>query len=154
MKLPHALFRLINLVMVTLLRSPLHGFFSKSILALRYRGVKSGRLFTVPARYHRTADGLVLLTSDDTRWWHNFKEVAAAEALIERAWMPVHVQAVRGDPVLAEPIMREMWARHPADAAYMNVRMRDGVPDPADLQRALKTAVVVRIKPGDAASPG
>ncbi len=68
--------------------------------------------------------------------------------------MPVHVQAVRGDPVLAEPIMREMWSRHPSDAAYMNVRMRDGTPDPEDLQRALKTAVVVRIKPDEAASPG
>ena len=151
MKLPHGLFKLINLVMVTVLRSPLHGIFSGSILALRYRGVKSGKTFTVPARYHRAEDGLVLITSDDTRWWPNFLQPAEAEALVQGRWVSARVEAIKGQPDLAGPLMREMWAEHPSDAAYMNVRLKGGEPVAEDFEAALKTAVVVRIQLKDAA---
>ncbi len=147
MKIPHFLFRIINLVMITTLRSPLHGLFSGSILAMRYTGVKSGSRLTVPARFHRAGDSLQVVTSKDTRWWPNFVEPRAAEALVGGSWQNVQITAIPDNPNLTGPVMRAMWAAHPSDAAYMDVKLRDGEPDPDDFARALDTAVLVRIEP-------
>ena len=145
MKIPLALFRLINAAMVLLLRSPLHSIFSNSILAIRYTGVRSGRTLTVPVRYHRRGDDIVVMTSEETKWWPNFLQSAKADVLLGGAWAASQVQAMPNNPSLAGPIMREMWEKHPSDSAYMNVRVRDGVPDPEDFEQALKTAVIITI---------
>ena len=147
MKIPHFLFRIINAVMVGILRSPLHGIFSGSILAMRYTGVRSGRRLTVPARFHRADDGLLVVTSKDTRWWPNFLEPRNAEVLVGGSWQDVEITAIPDNPNLTGPVMRKMWAAHPSDAAYMNVKLRDGEPDPDDFTRALDVAVLVRIVP-------
>jgi hypothetical protein len=146
MKIPHALFRLINIAMVILLRSPLHSILSKSILAIRYRGVRSGRTVTVPVRYHRRGDDIVVMTSEETSWWPNFLQSTEANVLLGGKWSAAQVQATRSNPNLAGPIMREMWAKHPSDSAYMNVKMRSGEPDPDDFDEALQTAVVITIR--------
>jgi len=147
MKIPHILFRLINLVMVTLLRSPLHGLFSSSILALRYTGMKSGRVLTVPARYLESSNGPVVITSKDTGWWPNFVQVRQAEALVRGQWIDADVQATPDNPNLTGPAMRELWAKHPADAAYLNVKMRGAEPDPDDFAKALDVAVLITVVP-------
>ena len=145
MKIPHALFRLINLVMVTLLRSPLHGVFSNSILVLRFTGRKTGRTRSVPARYHRSGDQVLVVTSRDTGWWPNFLAGAQARVLMRGEWISARVQATTDDPELTGSVMREMWSAHPADAAYVNVRLRDGEPDPDDFAAALKAAVLITV---------
>ena len=145
MRIPHALFHLINVAMVVLLRSPLHSLFSSSILAIRYTGVRSGRTLTVPARYHRSGDDIVLVTSEESKWWPNFIQSSEANVLLEGAWVASLVHAIPNNPNLAGPIMREIWAKHPSDSAYMNVRMRNGVPDPEDIEQALKTVIVITI---------
>ena len=129
-----------------LLRSPLHSVCSNSILAIRYTGIKSGRTLVVPARYLRSSDALVLLTSRETRWWPNFLEAAAAEVLLVGRWNVCQVQATIDRPSLVGPIMREMWAKHPADAAYMNVKVHQGELDADDFAKALVKAVLIDIK--------
>ena len=145
MKIPHFLFRLINLAMVTLLRSPLHGIFSSSILAIRYTGIKSERIITVPARYLVRDDDISVVTSEETRWWPNFLEATQTDVLLQGHWVSSRVQASADKPDVAGSLMREIWAKHPMDAAYMNVKMRNGAPDPDDFARALKTAVILTI---------
>ena len=146
MKIPHGLFRLINMVMVLMLRSPAHRLFSGSILAIRYTGVKSGRRLTVPARYLVDNEKVHVVTSRDTRWWPNFVSPSNAEVLLAGRWVPASIHATPDSPVAAEPILRRMWAQHPSDAAYMDVKLNDGEPDPEDLRRALKTAVLLSIE--------
>ena len=146
MKLPHSLFVLVNLVMLGILRSPLHGVFSGSVFALTYRGRKSGKRRTVPARYLREGDTLFAVTSKDTGWWPNFRDKRAAEVRIKGAVHSCMVTAVADDPILAEQTMRKLWSRHPSDAAYMDVPVRNGRPDPEVLAQAAVRAVVVRIE--------
>ena len=145
MKIPHSLFKLINWVMVAILRSPLHGVFSSSILAIRYTGVRSGRVLTVPARYQRRGDSLQLVTSLDTAWWPNFVDGLDAQVLVAGIWHGARVEALRNAPEVAGPLLRQMWQAHPSDAAYMEVKMVRGEPDPEDFARAVAEAVVIRV---------
>ena len=154
MKIPHILFRLINFVMVSLLRSPFHGVFSRSILAMRYTGKKSGRVLTVPARYISSAElaggaqdarQWFLITSKDTKWWPNFVGAGQAQVLLAGQWVPASIEAITDNPNMAGPIMRALWAKHPSDASYMEVKMVAGEPDATDFERALTRAVVIRV---------
>jgi hypothetical protein len=146
-KIPHRLFVLINQVLVLLLRSPLHGVCSNSILAIRYSGIKSGRVLTVPARYLPEDERLVVLTSRQTKWWPNFIHSTEADVLLAGRWVACEVQATVDRPDLVDPLMREMWARHPADAAYMDVKIQGGEFDTEDFAKARETAVLITITP-------
>jgi len=58
-----------------LLRSPLHGLLSGSLLLVTYTGRKSGRMFTIPVLYaENDADVLVYVgRSRDKVWWRNLR---------------------------------------------------------------------------------
>ncbi len=146
MKIPHAFFRLLNSIVVLLLRSPLHALVSGSILALRYQGQKSGREITVPARYLQNDGEILVVTSNDGAWWHNFRQTRTADVLLRGVWQRANVSAEADDPAAAGPVMRALWAAHPADAAYLDVRMHDGKPDEQDFEAALERVVLIRIK--------
>ncbi len=64
---------LLNPVMRLLLRSPLHGITSHNIAVLHFTGRTSGRERNTPLSYTREGDLVRLLTSEDTRWWRNFR---------------------------------------------------------------------------------
>src|SRR5262249_17743027 len=51
MRLPEPLFVVINPVIRALLRSPVHGLMSKSLMLITFTGRKSGRRYTTPVRY-------------------------------------------------------------------------------------------------------
>ena len=77
-----------NPVLRWLLRSPLHGLASDSLLLLSYRGKQSGKRFTTPVMYERDEGTFVVTTfRDPVVWWRNFRDGHPATL-----W-------VRGEPV-------------------------------------------------------
>ncbi len=64
---------LVNPVIRGLLRSPLHGLVSGNIAILHFTGRKSGRALSTPLSYTREGQTARLLSSQNTRWWINFR---------------------------------------------------------------------------------
>ena len=60
------LYRIANPTVGAILRSPLHGVMSGSLLLLTFTGRRSGRRITTPVGYQREGDTLRLLTN--ARW--------------------------------------------------------------------------------------
>ncbi len=54
-----------------LLRSPLHGFISGSVLLIAFTGRKSGKRYTTPMTHRR--DGDTFLMTTDSPWWKNLR---------------------------------------------------------------------------------
>ena len=65
--------KLYNPIMIALLRSPLHGFVSSSIMLITFTGRKSGRTYTTPVNYLRDGDTLLLSSSRERVWWKNLR---------------------------------------------------------------------------------
>ena len=65
--------RLYNPVITAILRSPLHGLMSNSVMLLTYRGRRSGRAFTTPISYVRDGEDLLAVASRDHAWWRNLR---------------------------------------------------------------------------------
>ena len=49
------------------------------------------------------------------------------------------------EPDIIGRTLRQLWERHPSDAAYMDVKLRGGVPDEADFRKAVENGVLVRL---------
>jgi hypothetical protein len=148
MRLPEPLFVVINPLMRALLRSPLHGILSSSLMLITFTGRKSGRRFTTPVRYVRV-DGMVrCFTAAKNLWWRNLRGGASVSLLIAGREAPYDAQAIDNDPARIRAALQHYLALFPADAAYHEIRLnRDRTLVPEDLERASHEAVVVELRP-------
>jgi hypothetical protein len=85
MKVPEAFFTVINPIMKFLLRSPVHGLWSDSLMLITFTGRKSGRRFTTPVRYIKTGETVRCFTAAENQWWRNLRTGARVELLIKGA---------------------------------------------------------------------
>jgi deazaflavin-dependent oxidoreductase (nitroreductase family) len=147
-RLPEALFSVINPLVRTLLRSPIHGFWSKSLMLITFTGRRSGRVFTTPVRYVRVGDGVRCFTSAEGLWWRNLREGADITLRIEGKDRPFHAIPMDRDPVRVREALEQYLALFPQDAAYHGIRLnKDKTPIVADLDRASHEAIVVEARP-------
>lgn len=67
--------KIVNGCVARLALSPRWGrLVGRGIAMLTYTGRKSGRIFTIPIGYRRTADGILITVAmpDSKTWWRNF----------------------------------------------------------------------------------
>jgi len=148
MKLPEFLFVIINPVMRFLLRSPLHPILSNSIMVVTFWGRKSGRQFSTPVRYLRDGDIVRCYSSADTQWWRNLRNGARARLLCAGEERDYITQVIEDDPERIRAALLHYFSYFPQDAAYHDVKLnRDKTPVEADLERAVREAIVVEATP-------
>lgn len=71
--------RLINPLVLRILRSPLHGLLSGRVLIISVRGRKTGNLYHVPVEYRQRRGEITILSHQDRAWWHNLEGGAAVD---------------------------------------------------------------------------
>jgi deazaflavin-dependent oxidoreductase (nitroreductase family) len=128
-----------------MLRSPMHGMVSKTLLLITFTGRKSEKTYTTPVSYSQE-DGLVtFFTHAD--WWKNL-----------RSGMPVKLR-LRGREFqgMPEPVAEDKEAvaaglaahlrKVPSDARYYGVSFDDhGNPNPEEVAQAVQNVVMIRIR--------
>lgn len=139
--------RRLNPMLLALLASPLHGVLSRRLLALTYRGRKSGKPYTIPLAYVEQAGQPYLFTREHTAWWKS--AIAADDVTLVWRGRRVRGTAVRcaaTDPD-AETAFARFLAAFPGTAKMLYQVEVDthGRPDPAAMARELPHSVVVRI---------
>lgn len=144
MKIPVAVIRALNPLVAALLRSPLHGALSGSVLLLTFTGRRSGRIYTTPVSYYREGDTVRCFTSRDTSWWRNLRGGATVTLRIRGEERSGRAEAVWDDPQRVGAALRGFLTQVPRDAGYHDVRLdASGRPDEADLERAAAHTVLV-----------
>jgi deazaflavin-dependent oxidoreductase (nitroreductase family) len=84
-----------NALLRVLLRSPLHGMLSNSVLLLSFNGRKSGKAYTFPVGYARDGDTLQLVSNHD--WWKNLRDNALVTVWLQGQKRNGVANASRGD---------------------------------------------------------
>jgi hypothetical protein len=148
MKLPEPLFVIINPVVTFLLRSPVHGICSNSLMLITFTGRKSRRKFTTPVRYV-PVDGVIrCFTSATTLWWRNLKGGADVMLRVagKEAWY--RADAIFGQPERIKSALIHYLALFPQDAAYHDIGLnKDKSLNEQDLARAAREVIVVEARP-------
>lgn len=148
MRIPDCLFTIINPTVRLLLLSPLHRFWSKSLMLITFTGRKTGRVYTTPVRYLKAADSVWAFTSVENSWWKNLSGGAAVRLRIEGKERACRADAVADDPEAIRNALAEFLAHFPQDAPYYDIGLNsDRQPVEADLQRAAGRTAWVRFYP-------
>ena len=148
MKLPEPLFALINPIMGMLLRSPIHGFWSDSLMLITFTGRKSGKKFTTPVRYVRDGDNILCFTSAENQWWRNLRNGASAQLRVAGELKHYTTQVIENNPQETKKWLVLYLGLYPQDASYHEIGLAgDKSLIPKDLERASHEAIVVEAKP-------
>ena len=128
------------------LRSPLHGMLSNSMLLITVKGRKTGKEYTLPVNYYRQNGNLWVLTNRDRTWWRNLQGGAEVSLLLKR--QPVSAFA---EPELENQSVKQIlsdYLKHiPQAAKHMGIRMEKGTPNAEDIERVAQERLFVKIEP-------
>jgi deazaflavin-dependent oxidoreductase (nitroreductase family) len=135
-----------NPFMKLILRSPLHGLVSGSIMLITFTGRKSGKLYTTPVGYTREGDILTFFSYRARTWWRNLRGGAAVTVRLKG-----HDQGGTADAITDEERVSAGLAAYleklPGHAKYFQVRLgADGQPDRQDVARAGQERVLIRVE--------
>jgi deazaflavin-dependent oxidoreductase (nitroreductase family) len=139
------MFRLINSVVGSILRSPLHRLLSGRLALLTFYGRKSGRRYTTPVGYGQTDDTLVIDT--ESTWWRNLQGGARVDVRLRGL-----DRAGTAGVIIDESQMREAYhiilAAIPGYARVLGISLgSDGRPRYEDVARIRREGhVIVRIE--------
>ena len=148
MKVPEPLFVVINPIVSLLLRSPIHGSLSSSLLLVTFTGRKSGRQYTTPVRYVRVGKMIRCFTSSETKWWRNLRGGADVTLRVQGEDRKFRATPIENDPVRVREALAHYLEVYPQDAAYHEIRLnKDRTPVAEDLERASTASIVVEAEP-------
>lgn len=141
------LYKLINPIVKSILRSPLHGLMSRNTILLEFTGRKSGKTYTTPVSYHEVNGSLRCFTERENRWWRNLEQGEHVRLTL-RGRDCVGSPRVRADdsPELGAAL-RDFLIATPRDASHAGVAFGpDGEPNASDIDAAIQNLVLITIE--------
>jgi len=139
------LWRLINPLVVFILRSPLHFLASKNLIFITFQGRKSRKTFNIPVSYHREGNNLIALTLKQNLWWKNLKMHNRTQITLLGKKEDVGITIVDQDTQFIKEKMRELIIEKPIDAYFAKVKLDNNkLPVEEDLVEASQKHIVLK----------
>ena len=137
--------RLINPLVVLILRSPLHFLASKNLIFITFKGRKSKKTFNIPVSYHREGNELIALTLKQNLWWKNLKMLNTTQITLLGKKEDVGLTIVDKDTHFIKEKMRELIIEKPIDAYFAKVKLdKTKLPIEEDLIKASQKHIVLK----------
>ena len=139
------LFRLINSVVGSILRSPLHRLLSGRLELLTFYGRKSGRRYTTPVGYAQTSG--TLLVDTESPWWRNLRGGVRVGVRLRGRDRGGTAEVITDEARMGDAY-RTILAAAPSYARALGIRREpDGRPRREDVSRARqKGHIIVRVE--------
>jgi deazaflavin-dependent oxidoreductase (nitroreductase family) len=135
----------VNKAMKFVLRSPVHGMVSKTILLITFTGRKSGNTFTTPVSYSQHNDQVYIFTHAE--WWKNLRYCPTVSLCIQGREFQGLAEPVAEDKQAIADRLSEHLQKVPSDARYYGVTFDDhGNPSPEEVKKAVQTVVMIRVQ--------
>ena len=129
-----------------LIRSPLHGLFSKSMLVIGYSGRRSGRRYETPVNYVRQDADLLITSYQRRTWWRNLLGGAPVTVWLAGKQMQASAEAY-SELADVSRYLRAYLDHVPQQARYFNVALdENGHPVAEQVARAAQERVIVRVR--------
>ncbi len=140
---------MLNRVMKLILRSPLHGMVSKSVLLISFTGRKSGRRYTTPVSYSQEGNQVAIFTH--ANWWKNLRGDTPVTLRLRGREAQGLAELVAEDKEAIAAGLAAHLRKVRSDARYYQVTFDDqGDPRADEVEKAVQTVVMIRIRLGQA----
>ena len=146
------LFAVINPVVKSVLRSPLHGLMSRNTMLLEFQGRKTGRRYSTPVTYLER-DGTVHCFTDRTNaWWRNLQDGAEVRLTLRGDAVTGKSTVVTDGGEEMQRVLVDFLRGAPRDASYAGVELDSaGEPRADHVAAAAGRLAWIRIEPAHGA---
>ena len=145
-RVPRLVMKTANAVVSGLLRSPLHGLLSGTVLLITFTGRKSGQRFTTPVTYLR--DGEQLLVFTPAPWWKNLRGGAPVRLRLQGRALAARATPVEDEDTVAEGIHLFLQRKGLGNAGQIGLKVDPThAPTFEELRRLAAGRVLVRLAP-------
>ncbi len=128
-----------------ILRSPLHGLLSGSMLLITVTGRKTGRIVTLPVQYLRDGNQLWITSTRERIWWHNLRGGAKVTMLLRGKDVKGQGEVIEDEQAVVDSF-RNFFQLAPRSARYFNIRLDpQGEPEIEDIARLSRERVMVKV---------
>jgi deazaflavin-dependent oxidoreductase (nitroreductase family) len=128
-----------------ILRSPLHGMVSKTVLLITFTGRKSGKVYTTPVDYSQDGDLVTIFTH--ANWWKNLQNDAPVTLRIRGRELQGLAEPVAEDKSAIATGLTAHLRKVPSDAQYYGVTFdAQGNPGAEEVEKAVQTVVMIRVR--------
>ena len=135
----------VNSAMKFMLRSPVHGMVSKTVLLISFTGRKSGKTYTTPVSYSQHGDQVFIFTH--ANWWKNLRRSPEVLLRIRGRELQGLAETVAGDKQAIAAGLSAHLRAVPSDARYYGVTFDEhGNPRAEEVERAVQSVVLVRVE--------
>ncbi len=135
----------VNKAMKFVLRSPVHGMVSKTVLLITFTGRKSGKPYTTPVSYSQSGGQVAIFTHAD--WWKNLTGGAQVTLRIQGREFQGLAEPVAEDKQAVAAGLAAHLRQVPSDARYYGVTFDEaGKPRTEEVERAAQTVVMIRVR--------
>jgi deazaflavin-dependent oxidoreductase (nitroreductase family) len=136
---------MLNKSMKFILRSPLHGMVSKTILLITFTGRKSGKTYTTPVSYSQQDGQVYIFTHAD--WWKNLSNGEPVSLRIRGKERQGFAETIAEDKDAVAAGLSQHLRQVPSDARFYEVTFdQDGSPNTAEVEQAVQTVVMIRVQ--------
>jgi deazaflavin-dependent oxidoreductase (nitroreductase family) len=145
--------KIVNPMVGLILRSPLHGLMSGSLLIISCCGRKTGREYHLPIQYAQAGKNIYIVPGmpEQKTWWRNLKEAAPVKLILRGQRLAGNAVVLKADSD-AEAILEGFGVflrRFPAMAKVNGMRAgADGSFGAEELRLAAKKAIIIRVELG------
>lgn len=135
----------VNSAMKFMLRSPMHGMVSKTVLLITFTGRKSGKTYTTPVDYSQDGDQVTIFTH--ANWWKNLRGAAPVTLRIRGQELEGLAEPVAEDKQVVAAALAAHLRKVPSDAKFYGVTFDDrGNPRAEEVEQAARKLVMIRIQ--------
>ena len=135
----------VNSAMKFMLRSPVHGMVSKTVLLISFTGRKSGKIYTTPVSYSQSGGQVSIFTHAD--WWKNLRSRPSVLLRIRGRDLQGLAEPVVGDKQAIAAGLAAHLRLVPSDARYYGVTFDErGNPRAEEVEQAVQSVVMVRVR--------
>jgi deazaflavin-dependent oxidoreductase (nitroreductase family) len=135
----------VNSAMKFMLRSPVHGMVSKTVLLISFTGRKSGKIYTTPVSYSQQGDQVSIFTH--ATWWKNLRNSPEVLLRIQGRELQGLAEPVAGDKQAIAAGLSAHLRVVPSDARYYGVTFDEhGNPRSEEVEQAVQSVVMVRVR--------
>jgi deazaflavin-dependent oxidoreductase (nitroreductase family) len=139
-----------NPIIQWLLRSPFHGFISKSTMLITYTGRKSGKKHTIPVNYLRMPQGedefMATISLRERVWWRNLRGGSPIIVRVRGKDYPATAEVIEDDLNVSKNMSAYLHL-FPNLAKYLKIRLDvNGEPRDEDIAIASRSRVFIKTR--------
>jgi deazaflavin-dependent oxidoreductase (nitroreductase family) len=143
--------KIVNPMVKLILRSPLHGLMSASVLLIAYRGRKTGKEHTLPVQYAQAGNSIYIVPGnpEQKNWWRNLRNGGPVQLTLRGKTLAgsAIVLNQEADPEAILPGFGLYLRRFPALIKYHHIHTEaDGSFNTEGLRLAAMAAVIIRVE--------